>query len=309
MKKSTLASLLATTAMLALASVLTGCGHGEAEPPPASADAAASYLAVARGSIEVDGGMLPLSAAVSGVVARVDVHVGDHVKSGQPMAQLQDQTARAAVSIARGRLEQARADARLVDVQLKAARARARTLAEAAAAGAGAGQNARDAATHVEQLKARGAAAEAAVSVARGQLQQAQRALDLHTVRAPMAAQVTEANVQPGESVSAGTGSLFTLLPDAPRIVVAEINSRYVERIHAGMQAKVVLDNDDEQVVGNARVTDVGQVFGPSTLEQDPSERVGTRTVKCRLRFDHPHALRIGQRVLVRFETPKAASH
>ena len=75
------------------------------------------------------------------------------------------------------------------------------------------------------------------------------------------------------------------------------------------MQAKVVLDDDSEHPVGMAHVTVVGQVFGPSTLEEDPSLRANIRTVKCRLRFDSPQSLRVGQRVLVRFLPDRGARH
>jgi multidrug resistance efflux pump len=111
---------------------------------------------------------------------------------------------------------------------------------------------------------------------------------------------VVEVHVQPGETVSPQSGPLFTLLPDSPRIVVAELNSDYASAVHAGMQAQVVLDSDAESVVGNAHVVRVGKVFVPSTLEEDPTLRTNTRTVTCVLHFDKPTSLRIGQRVLVR---------
>jgi multidrug resistance efflux pump len=257
----------------------------------------------------VEGGLLPLSAAVPGVVQTVKVHVGEHVRDGQVLATLQAGDAAAAVTIARGRLAQAKAQARLVAIQLKAARERAQTLAKAAAAGADAGQDATDAASHADQLAAQASAAAASVSVARGELEQASHALDRHTLRAPKAAQVSEVHVQPGQSVSTQSGPLFTLLPDAPRIVSAEINSDFVSRVHKGMRAQIVLNDDKDEPVGTARVTFVGQVFGPSTLEEDPSLRANIRTVKCRLRFDHPHDLRIGQRVLVRFLPGTSPKH
>lgn len=306
MKMSPLRLSLALALALAAAG-MSGCNSGQAEPP--KGHVTPQVVAVARGSIDVEGGLLQLSAAVPGILDQVDAHVGDHVHKGQKLASLASDNARAAVTVARGQLAQARAQAQLIARQLKAARDNAHTLAEAADAGADARQNATDAANHAAELADREASATAAVTVARGQLAQASHALDMHIVRAPLDALVNQVLVQPGESVSAQSGPLFTLLPDAPRIVNAEINSDYVTRIHPGMRAEVVLDNDSEQVVGTAHVTVVGQVFGPSTLEADPSVRANTRTVKCQLRFDQPHALRIGQRVLVRFLPDADAKH
>lgn len=293
---------------VALALALTGCGRGQAASPGAKAGAS-RYVAVARGSIDVEGGMLPLSSAVAGVVAEVRAHDGDAVHKGQVLATLDASDARAAVEVAQGKLQQAQAQARMVALKLKAARQRAKTLAEAAAAGADAGQNAADAESAASELAAQQAAAAADVKVARGEYQRARHALALHTLRAPVDAQVTQVQVQPGESVSAQSGPLFTLLPDTRRIVTAEVNSDFVGRIHKGMQAQVVLDDDSEHPVGKAHVIVVGQVFGPSTLEEDPSLRANIRTVKCRLRFDAPQSLRVGQRVLVRFLPDTHASH
>jgi RND family efflux transporter MFP subunit len=295
--------------LLACTALVSGCGRGKAAQAPKHDGEVAQYVAVSRGTIAVEGGLLPLSAAVPGVVDAVKVHVGDHVHDGQVLATLKSGDARAAVDIARGRLAQAQAQAQLIALQLKAARQRARTLQQAAAAGADAGQDATDAASKADQLAARSAAAKAAVTVARGTLEQARHALERHTLRAPLAAQVSEVHVQPGESVSAQSGPLFTLLPDAPRIVEAEINSDYVAKVHKGMRAQIVLNDDNDEPVGTARVTFVGQVFGPSKLAEDPSVRANTRTVQCRLRFDHPQALRIGQRVLVRFLPGHGATH
>ncbi len=294
--------------LLACLALLTGCGRDEAAPAPATS-AASPYVAIARGSIGIEGGLLPLASTVDGVVDRVHVHVGDNVRKGQVLATLRDGSARAAVAIARGHLAQARAGENIVAMQLDAARKQAKTLAEAAAAGADSGQHATEAANRAAVLQARKASASAAVTVARGELDQAESALARHALRAPAPGQVTQVNVQPGESVSRQGGPLFVLLPDRPRIVLAEVNSDFVTGIHKGMQANVVLDNAAETPVGMAKVSYVGEVFGPSTLEEDPSVRANVRTVKCRLQFDKPLKLRIGQRVLVRFLRATPARH
>lgn len=282
------------------AALLAGCSDHPAPATPAGTTASTAYVAVARGRIDIEGGLLPLASNRAGVVAEVLVHAGDHVHKGQPLVRLQTGSARAAVDIARGQLQQAQAHAQLVAVKLKAARQHAKRLTEAAAAGAGAGQSADDAHHAVQQLEAERNAAQAAIEIARGQLEEARTALAQHTVRAPVSARITSLDVQPGEAVSAQSGALLTLLPDAPRIVVAELSSDFAGAVHAGMHAEVVLDNDSEQRVGAAHVVRVGEVFGPSTLEDDPALRANTRTIKCVLHFDKTSSLRIGQRVLVR---------
>ena len=114
--------------LLACTALVSGCGRGKAAQAPKQKGSVAQYVAVSRGTIAVEGGLLPLSAAVPGVVDAVKVHVGDHVHDGQVLATLKSGDARAAVDIARGKLAQAQAQAQLIALQLKAARQHARTL-------------------------------------------------------------------------------------------------------------------------------------------------------------------------------------
>ncbi|KGI77757.1 efflux RND transporter periplasmic adaptor subunit [Oleiagrimonas soli] len=301
--------ILLPTLIACALGALAGCSKAspDAATPTHTAAPAARYVAVARGKVDVEAGLLSMDASVAGVVDRVDVHIGDHVKRGQTLATLHDEDARAAVTVARGSLEQARAQEKLTAAQLTAAKRLANTMAKAAAAGADSGQHATDAADRVAELNAHLEAAHAAVDVAKGHVQQAERALQLHTLYAPRDAEIVDVDTQPGETVSPQSGPLFQLLPDAPRIVMAELDSAFADRVHAGMQAEVVLDDDSAQSLGRARVIEVGQVFEASRLDDDAAQHGHARTVRCLLRFDKPVARRIGQRVLVRF-LPDATS-
>jgi multidrug resistance efflux pump len=112
--------------------------------------------------------------------------------------------------------------------------------------------------------------------------------------------------VQPGASVSPATGPVFVMLPDSPRIVRAELNESFVGVVHEGMAAEVDDDSGSGMAPLKAHVLRIGNVFGASTLEDDPQVRANTRSVECVLTLDQPPAapLRIGQRVLVKF-SPK----
>lgn len=293
------------TSFLLLTALVTGmlgaCSHPQNDAQTPAAHETPKYAAVARGRIDIEAGLLPLDASVSGVVAHVKVHTGDRVKRGEVLAILHTDQAQAAVTVARGTLQQAQAQARLIAAKRKAARHQAGLLAKAAAAGADSGQHAAAAAEHVTELDAQAASAQAAVTVAQGHLQQAERVLQLHTIRAPRDAQIVDVATQPGQTVSPQSGPLFHLLPDAPRIVVAELDSTFADRVHAGMQAEIVLDDDSAQSLGRAHVIEVGQVYETARLDGDSPQRGHARTVRCLLRFDHAVARRIGQRVLVRF--------
>lgn len=285
---------------VALAAI-AGCSHsGRQERGAKTRSADPQFAAIALARIDVEGGLLPMSVNDPGTVASVPVRAGDHVRRGAPLLRLDAGTAEDAVAIAKGRLARARANAHLIALQLEQARRHAKTLSQAFNDGAGSGQQASDARYDVKKLAAQQLAAQAAVTIAHGELDRARHLLARHTLRAPMDADVITVHVHPGESVSAQSGPLLMLLPSTPPIIDAELNRNFVHAVHPGMQAQVVLDSDGSTLLGMAHVVRVGRVFGPSTLIADPSRRANTRTVSCVLRFDKPSSLRVGERVIVR---------
>lgn len=284
---------------LAAALSLAACSKGAA--PAATTAAASPYAAVARGRVDIEGGLLTLNMSREGILASVAVHEGDTVKQGQLLAALDTRPAQLAVDSAQAQLEQAQAQLKLLAVKQGAAKLRAQRLSAAAAAGAGDGQSADDAREASAQLDAEQAADQAAADMAAQKLAEAKYELAQRSLRAPFDATVVHVATQPGASVSS-SDTLFTLLPDKPRIVRAELNESFVNTVHPGMRAEVVANDDTENGKWNAHVLRIGQVYGPATLENDPQTRANARTVECVLAFDLPEQqLRIGQRVIVRF--------
>lgn len=309
------ASLLIRFGCLAIAMpyLLSACSRSADAPNSTTAKPVAAYAAVARGRIDIEGGLLNLSMSREGTLATVAMHEGDHVKQGQLLAALDTEPARLAVDAAQTQLEQAQAQLKLLAVKQAAAKERARRLTAAAAAGAGDGQSADDAREAAAQLDAEQQADQAARDMASQKLDEARYELKQRSLRAPFDGEVVHVLAQPGASVSPSSGPLFTLLPQKPRIVRAELNESFVGVIQPGMHAEVVADSGSDNARWSAHVLRIGQVYGPATLENDPQVRANARTVECVLAFDQPGTdqtqdLRIGQRVIVRFGTaPKAA--
>ena len=281
---------------------LGGCSKpADAPVGAASTSPDAGYVAVARGKVDIEGGLLMLAMPREGVLARVAVHEGDHVRKGQLLAALDTEPATLAVDAAQAQLEQAQAQLKLLGIRRAAATQRAGRLAAAVAAGAGDGQSADDAREAAAQLDAEQAAARAAQSMAGQKLAEARYELKQRSLLAPFDADVVQVSAQPGASVSPNSGALFTLLPAKPRIVRAELNESFIAAIHPGMPAEVVASDDNAAAHWSAYVLRIGSVYGPATLENDPQIRANARTVECVLAFDQPQTLRIGQRVIVRF--------
>lgn len=291
---------------LSLAAMLGACS--KPAQPAAGTAAAPAYAAVARGRIDIEGGLLPLSMPREGTLVKVAVREGDHVKRGQLLAQLDTEPAKLAVEAAQAQLEQAQAQMKLLGIRLAAAKQRAQRLGAAVAAGAGDGQSADDAREAAAQLQAEQLGARASLGMASQKLDEARYELSQRSLLAPFDGDVVQVSAQPGANVSPGSPALFTLLPQKPRIVRAELNESFVGAVQPGMHAEVLPDNSGSDVHWSAHVLRIGQVYGPSTLENDPQVRANARTVECVLGFDQPQHLRIGQRVIVRFGGKTAAT-
>ncbi|RUL74022.1 efflux RND transporter periplasmic adaptor subunit [Dyella choica] len=285
-----------------LVALLAGCSRDPA-PEPSAAARAAAYAAVARGRIDIEGGLLKLTMPSEGVVAQVDVHEGDHVQKGQLLAQLDLQPAKLALDTALAEQQQAMAQIGALEQRAKSAGLRASRLEQAAKLGAGDVQSADDAREAAQQAQTELNNAHAAAALAAQKVAGARYQLELRSLHAPATGEIVQRMVQPGASVSPATGPIFVMLPDSPRIVRAELNESFVGVVHEGMAAEVDDDSGSGMAPLKAHVLRVGKVFGASTLEDDPQVRANTRSVDCVLTLDQAPsaALRIGQRVLVKF--------
>ncbi|MDR2012079.1 MAG: HlyD family efflux transporter periplasmic adaptor subunit [Rhodanobacter sp.] len=290
-----LVSLLA----LMLAGV-AACSGENVGAPSAAASVRSAYLAMARGEVDVEGGLIRIVAPRDGRVNAVAVEDGAVVKQGDVLVELDRRQVQIAIGLAEANLGQTQAQAKVLETRLGPAQVQAKRLREAAGAGAATGQSADDAAAALTALKAEAAVAEAAVKVARQRVDEARVELDARTIRAPAAGRIVRRSVHVGDAVSAQSASeLFQLLPDRPRIVRAELNEAYVDLVKVGMRAEVVRDADQDRAVP-ATVVRIGEVFGTSRLTDDPVERVSAHEVECVLHLEGGD-FRIGQRVLVRF--------
>ena len=289
---------LGLLAMMAGSLLLTACSRKQ-EPEQHETEQS-PYAAVARGRVDVEGGLVRVGAAVDGTIMRVSVHDGDQVKKGQPLIELNPAAAQLAVDAAEAELQQAKAQERVLRSRLPGLKERAQRLAEAAAGGALDGQTADDARHALVQVEAEIAASEAAVNVARQKLRAAQWTLERQQVRAPIDGEVVGLDAQVGNAVAAQT-ELLRLLPKRRLIVRAEVNEAYVAALKKGMRAEIVLESAAGGAPVPAVLERIGSVFQVISPSDDPQERISRRGVECLLSIDNPEKLRVGQRVLVRF--------
>lgn len=272
---------------------------------PSDAIASSPAFIVARGRIDVEGGPLALGLSVDGVVDHVIVAEGAQVRRGQLLISTDPTPAHLDETLAQAHLSQARAQVTLLQSRLSAARLHATRLAAAAKQDAGDGQSADDAREASTEAAAELDNAHGAMQVAQADLERAEYQARQHELRAPVDGDVLRLTAWPGMRVSAQAGTLVTLLPAGARIVRAEVAQEFIDKIQPGQQARITSDDGRQVAFGAAHVLRVGRVFGQSTLQDDPMQRINERSVECVLAFDGASTLRIGQRVLVRF--PAAA--
>jgi len=177
--------------------LLFACGEspdaaGSVPPPPAAVQVLTAEARTLPRTISAVGSlesatMTAIAAEIPGTVVAIDVPEGKRVEAGHVVARLDDAEARAALTVAEARL-----------------------------------QNARDRLARQEPLHAQGVASKQALDDARAELRGAEGAfneartrLDKHTIRAPIGGVLGLRQVNVGEYVPAGTPIVEVTLADA----------------------------------------------------------------------------------------------
>lgn len=275
--------------------------------------AASELAAVARGIIDVEGGIVQLAASRDGVVQAVLVEEGETVRAGQPLASLDDRAPRLALAVAVAELSQAEAAIATLEVRETAAVReydRLLPLAHSEAVSRKALDQAGDA---LRLARSELAAQRAAVETARARKAAAEHEVAERTVRAPSDGVIVRRLARAGDGVSTlNVTTLFWLAPATQPIVRAEIEESFADRVHSGMSAEVVSESDESRV-RTARVVRVGRAFGPRRVTvHDPRDRADVRVLEVILALDGASGdTPLGQRVIVRFggQSAQESSH
>ncbi|WP_336693296.1 HlyD family secretion protein [Delftia acidovorans] len=311
--KHPLSGLVASTAglaaALAAAALLAGCGPSHEAPANAGQASAKAQqngpaaVAVARGKIEVEGGLLDLSPAVAGVVQQLSVKEGQSVQRGQLLMRLADDTGQADLAVAESEAQLAKARQKARAARLPQLRQTLSRWQAAAREGAADAQNVDEAAQALRDAQAEIDVAAAEAQVAQRKLEQLRAQHKRQELRAPEAGTVVRLATHAGSQAVPGTPAVV-LLPQRPLQVRAEINESFAAAVREGMQATVTLDADGaaQQQLPSARVLRISPVYGTARL-QDDQQRGPVRVIDCVLVFDQAPAasVRVGQNVRVQF--------
>jgi HlyD family secretion protein len=244
---------------LGLLVALAGCGSVESGAASDTTPGRSTPAGVtALGRLQPHGGIRRLAgpSRPSVVIARLLVEEGDRVEEGQAIAILDTQTENEA--------RVARARAELVNAETELGRVEELFRQQIASV------SLRDAA----QLK---------VDVARTELQAAQSALDLDTVRSPVRGQVLKIHTRRGERV--GPEGIAEVAETDRMYAVADVYETDIGRVRVGQRATIRSPALAPELGGT--VERVGMKVGRlDELDTDPAARTDARVVEVEVRLD-----------------------
>ncbi len=261
-----------------------------------------SYVAVAKGRVDVEGGVVQLAAKRDGVINEVYVEEGDPVKKGQVLAVLDNNEAKLSHILSQSETKLARAQLEPLKVKLEAAIREKTRLVELNKNHVVSQKELDQIIDQIKELNAEIAVNEASAKVCDAKEKIAEYEVEQRVVRAPLDGFIIRRMARPGDGASTlNVTPLFWFVPKTPHIIRAELDENFVRKVKKGMQAEIVPEADESQKCCG-KVIRLGHIFGPKRQAQDdPQERADVRVIECVLSLDNQDLL-IGQRVYVKFK-------
>ena len=279
--------ILPSLAVLGVIGVFVVAGRGErtAPPPqmvtPPAVSGFPAYIAGA-GIIEASSRNIAIGTPVAGLCVEVRTHVGDQVKAGDLLFRLDDRdlaaqlaTRRAAQQVARARV--AEAEATLSDMRNQLQLAEAVTDRRAISV-----EDLTKRRFAVQLADARLRTAQADVAAAEAEVRETQANIDRLSVRAPVAGQVLQVNLRPGEYAPAGAlDTPLMLLGSVDRLNVRiDIDENDAWRFRPNAAARAYL-RGNRDLATDLRFEYVEPFVLPKrSLTGESAERVDTRVLQ-----------------------------
>jgi multidrug resistance efflux pump len=273
--------------------------EAQSQPDAVTTPAEAPWVAIAKGRVDIEGGLVKLAAPRDGLIREVRVEEGDRARAGDVLATQDDRLPRRQLDEARRAVTEAQAAIPPIEVRLRAAEREVRRLEPLMDDEAAPRQELDRTRDDVALLRAEIVRAHASAEAARARAHVAEFEVEQRVIRAPLDGQVVRRLARPGDGVSTlNVTTLFLFAPDAPRIVRADLEERFIGAVQPGMRATVTPEADESKSYA-ARVLRIGRVLGQRAPSDDPTEKADVRVVECVLALDDATLL-IGQRVIVR---------
>lgn len=279
--------------------MITGCSP---QPKALTKPVKSPWAAVAKGYVTVEGGIISIDASRPGIIKKILVEEGDKVKKGQLLATITDTTAALTLKEQQYALKQAQLALDTAQTELRIARREYDRVSKLGTSTLSQQKKQKldDAVTlAMEALMSK----QAALKRQQAQVAIAQFDLGQYQIRAPKDGTIVRRYASPGEGASTlDVTRLFSFVPDQPRIVRAEIQPFFINKVHPGQQALVTLEDGNNKHTYHAKVIRISDVFGPAQLNDGPTDPKDMRIVECVLSLLDGSHLRIGRRVIVKIK-------
>ncbi|MEC4678332.1 MAG: HlyD family efflux transporter periplasmic adaptor subunit [Nitrospirota bacterium] len=267
------------------------------------------YAAVAKGKVDVENGVIKLAASRDGIIKKILVNEGAYVKQGQALAIQDIEEATLNHRVAQAELNEIKASLLQLKVQQAASHREHERIIPLVDSKALARRELDQSNDQIQLLDAEMITRRAAIKTAEAKLKVSKYEIELRTIRAPADGYVARRLARPGEGASTlSVTPLFWFIPAGPRIIRAEVDEAFIDKIKVGMSADI-LTVVDETVQYKATVLRIGNVLGPKQpTVYDPRERADIRVVECILKLEEVDAasLILGQRVIVKIKNHSA---
>jgi len=286
MKRTALLGVLAAVVVVILTvAQVRGMRNPHATASGSTAPAARPQVRLAAEGrlVAYPGAEVTVSSDSAGTIESLLVKEKDVVRKGDVMAVVKADDTLAALSEARSRVGESKADIRLFDTERK----RARQLFEQEV---GSKQLWDKAQRDLE-------AAQARLSSTAAEVRRLQALVEKNVIRAPISGTVVARFVDAGERITDGD-PVITLADLSRTRVEAEVDEFDIARV--GMDAQVTVTAEGFTKQWSGRVEEIPDAVISRRLNpQDPSKPIDTRVLLVKVALEQPTPLKLGQRVEV----------
>ena len=258
----------------------------------------------ARGLVESVNENVRIAPSASGLIDKVNVRVGDVVKTGDVLFTMDSRDAKAAVKTQEARVAVqtamvAEAQTLLADRQDqfdRTSQLRQKNVASV--------DEMRRVEFALQTAQRQSERSRADLSLANAELNDAQVKLDLLTVRAPREGTVLLVNIRAGEYAAVNASETAILLGDIRELQLrAEVDESDAPRVRPGCTAVAFLKGSREQAIPLEFVRIEPYVLPKRSLTGESTERVDTRVLQVIFKFATPNfPVYVGQQMDVFIE-------
>lgn len=272
-------------------------------PGPESAPARSPYedTVAATGLVEAARENVKVASPRSGLVTRIAVKVGDRVKTGDLLFQLDDREVRSRIAWMEAQLESMQSTLQVEEVAAADWTDQVERFSKLERDKVATEDELKRRQFNLQGARARVASIRASILASRRQLEQARTDLEILSVRAPRDGQLLQVNLREGEFAPAAalTGDPLMLLGDVDRLQVrAEVDEQNAVLVDAKQPAQASLKGHAELRMPLRFVRIEPYVVPKRSLTGDSLERVDTRVLQIVFEFDRPSfPVYVGQQV------------